>query len=142
MNGLSDNILVAACETSGKAAYAVLVKRYYKNVFALCLGMVGNVHDAEDLTQETMLRGFLKINQLRGDELFNRWILKIGRNLCIDFIRRRKKQDLFMEKKLMRAGQITNKNENYRLENAIGSLPQEIRLPLVLYYFNNKIINN
>ena len=138
MKGLSDNILVAACERSGKAAYAVLVERYYRNVFALSLGMLGDIHDAEDLAQETMLRGFLKIKQLRDDEQFNSWILKIARNLCIDIIRRRKKQGLILEKKRMQAGQITKNSENYLLEDAIRALPQELRLPLVLYYFNNK----
>ena len=58
---------------------------------AMCLGMLGNVDDAEDIAQEAMLKGLLNINKLDKAEQFESWILQIARNLCIDFLRRRKR---------------------------------------------------
>ena len=70
-----------------KDAYAALVKRYYKHVFAVCYGILANAADAEDMAQDTMLAGYLKIRSLRSDERFEQWIIQIARNLCIDLIR-------------------------------------------------------
>ena len=118
------------------AAYSVLVKQHYRSVFALCLGMLGNVHDAEDMAQETMLKGFQNIDKLNKNEQFGYWIMKIAKNLCIDFIRRRKKtNEIAAEQK---AEAETMSNENHDLQHAIQELPQELRLPLTMYYFEQK----
>ena len=78
MNTRLDESVVRACRQGDNAAYAVLIKRHYRHVFALCLGMLGNVHDAEDVAQEAMLRGFLKIKKLNKAEQFETWILRVG----------------------------------------------------------------
>ena len=86
MSDFSDDILVAASRRGDKSAYALLVKRHYRHVFAVCLGVLGNVDDAEDISQDAMLKGFLKIRKLCSDEQFDQWILRIAKNLCIDFL--------------------------------------------------------
>jgi RNA polymerase sigma-70 factor (ECF subfamily) len=136
LNGFSDDILVAAAQRGDKSAYALLVKKYYRYVFAACLGVLGHVHDAEDLAQDAMLRGFLKIRKLRRSEQFDQWILRIAKNLCIDYIRRKKHARAYLAKQAAKAEQRTS--ENHELQQAIRSLPQELRLPLVMYYFDNK----
>ena len=140
MYNRSDDILVNACRTADKAAYAVLVKRYYNDVVALCLGMVGNVHDAEDIAQDAMLKGFVKIKKLRRKEQFRRWILRIAANLCIDLLRRKKYIRTFLARQLIRPRRTTS--ENHDLQRAIRRLPQEFRLPLVMYYFDGKNAKN
>ena len=117
-------------------AYGVLVKQHYRSVFALCLGILGNVHDAEDISQEAMLKGFQNINKLNKNEQFGAWIMSIARNLCIDFIRRRKKTNEIASERNMENKTATNKNHD--LEEAIQKLPQELRLPLTMFYFEKK----
>lgn len=90
LDDFSDDILIAASQRGDKSAYALLVKRHYRHVFAVCLGVVANVDDAEDIAQDVMLKGFLKISKLRSSEQFGQWILRIAKNLCIDFLRREK----------------------------------------------------
>jgi len=75
LNVHSDENVVRACQQGDKSAYAVLVKEHYRHVFALSLGVLANVHDAEDVAQEAMLKGFLKIKKLRRAEQFESWIL-------------------------------------------------------------------
>ena len=136
MNEFSDDILVAASRRGDKSAYAVLVKRHYRHVFALCLGVLGNAHDAEDVAQDAMLRGFVGIKELRNSERFDHWILRIAKNLCVDLIRRQKRVRLFSGKAVAQPEQIAG--ENSRLEGAIRRLPREFRLPLMMYYFDGK----
>ena len=132
---LNEN-LVRACQRDDKAAYAVLVKRHYRHVFALCLGVLGNVHDAEDITQDAMLKGLVKIKKLGKSKQFEAWILQIAKNLCIDLLRRRSRVKPLGGEQLMQAGQRSQ--ENHELEQAIRRLPQELRMPLVMYYLDNR----
>jgi len=136
LNESLDESFVRACQQDDKAAYAVLVKRHYRHVFAMCLGVVGNVHDAEDVAQEAMLKGFLKIKKLDKTEQFEAWILRIAKNLCFDFLRRQKRKKVLSAKQLMQPRQRTG--ENHVLQQAIRRLPQELRVPLTMYYFDGK----
>ena len=136
MNDFSDDILVAASRRGDKSAYALLIKRHYRHVFAVCLGVLANVDDAEDIAQDAMLKGFLKIKKLRESEQFGQWILRVSKNLCIDFLRRKKCARAFLGKQALQRRQTTN--ENHDLQQALGRLSQEFRLPLVMYYFDNK----
>jgi len=136
LNAHLDESLVRACQRDDKTAYAVLVKRHYRHVFAMCLGMLGNVDDAEDIAQEAMLKGLLKINKLDKAEQFESWILQIARNISIDFLRRRKRTKVFGIKQQIQPAQRTG--ENHDLQQAIRRLPQELRVPLTMFYFDGK----
>lgn len=136
MNAHLDESLVRACQRNDKTAYAVLVKRHYRHVFAMCLGMLGNVDDAEDVAQEAVLKGLLKIKKLDKAEQFESWILQIARNLCIDFLRRRKHaKAIGIEQPTQPAQQAGG---NHDLQQAIRLLPQELRVPLTMFYFDGK----
>lgn len=140
MNDRLDETMVRACRHGDKAAYAPLVKRHYRHVFALCLGVLGNVQDAEDIAQDAMLKGLAQIKRLRKAEQFEAWILRIAKNLCIDVLRRQKRVRLGTAEQLVRPRQRVN--ENHDLHQAIRQLPQELRLPLVMYYFDGKNAKN
>ena len=136
MNAHLDESLVRACQRNDKTAYSELAKRHYRHVFAMCLGMLGNVDDAEDVAQEAMLRGLLKIKKLDKVGQFESWILQIAKNLCIDFIRRRKYTKVFG---IVQPEQPTRRIENnHDLQQAIRRLPQELRVPLTMFYFDGK----
>jgi RNA polymerase sigma-70 factor (ECF subfamily) len=132
----SDEILVAASSQGDKNAYAVLVQRHYRHVFAMCFGMLAHVHDAEDIAQDAILKGLSNIAELREGVQFGRWILRIAGNLCIDLIRRRKRIKHLCAEHPTIAQQAMN--ENHDLHGAIKKLPKELRVPLVMYYFENK----
>ena len=136
LNDYSDDILVEASRRGDKQAYAMLVKRHYRYVFAVCLGILANVHDAEDIAQDTMLKAFLKIRRLYRGEHFDLWVLRIARNLCVDYLRRKKHERNFAEK--IRNNPTKASDEAGHLHEAINQIPQEYRVPLMMYYFDNK----
>jgi len=136
LNENLDESVVRACQKGDKSAYAVLVKKHYRHVFALSLGVLGNVHDAEDVAQEAMLKGFLKIKKLTRAEQFEPWILRIAKNLCFDFLRRQKRTREAAMQPATQAGHKTGENESLR--RAIRRLPLELRLPLTMYYFDGR----
>jgi len=136
LNAHLDESLVRACQRDDKTAYAVLVKRHYRHVFAMCLGMLANVDDAEDIAQEAMLRGLLKIKKLDKAEQFESWILQIARNISIDFLRKRKRTKAIGIKQPKQPAREIGRNHD--LQQAIRRLPQELRVPLTMFYFDEK----
>ncbi|MHC4088542.1 MAG: RNA polymerase sigma factor, partial [Planctomycetota bacterium] len=90
MNDRSDENLVVACRAGDRNAYELLIRRHYKRAFLICLGILGNVHDAEDIAQDAMLKGYEQIRTLRDGSKFGLWIARIAKSLCINLIRRKK----------------------------------------------------
>ena len=136
MNGDLEKELVAACRRGDKSAYAGLVKAYSGRIFAICLGMLGNSHDAEDIAQQALLKGLASIKQLRSDTQFGAWLIRIAKNLCIDFIRKRKPMQNALVERLETSQSDT---EGYSgLRAALAELPQDHRLTLVLFYFDGR----
>lgn len=140
LNGHLEKKLVASCRSGDKSAYTGLVKAYSGRVFGICLGMLGNSHDAEDVAQEALLKGLLYIKELRDDEQFGVWLSRIAKNLCIDFIRRQKfKRNAFVDR--AEAGRNSSK-EYPELQGALAKLPEDSRLALMLYYFDGRSTKN
>jgi len=134
----SDENLVDAFLKGDKGAYAVLARRYYKSVFVLCFGMLGSIHDAEDIAQETMLKGLLKMEDLRDSSQFGSWIIKIAQNQCISFIRKKKRDNKVIILKSRPSEQSLIQYQS--LQQAIEKLPQGSRLPLLMYYFGSESV--
>jgi len=140
LNGRSDENLVMASRKGDKSAYAHLIRRHYEHVFIVCLGIVGNVEDAEDAAQEAMLKGFMQIKKLRDSLQFRAWMTKIARNLCINLIRRKQRARQVIAEKA--APPVRPQSRNDRLQRAIEHLPLEIRQPLVIYYFDGRSVQS
>jgi RNA polymerase sigma-70 factor (ECF subfamily) len=140
LNDCSDESLVLAAQAADKNAYAILVRRYYKQVFLQCLGILGNIHDAEDVAQDAMLKGFERIKMLKDSSRFGLWIAVAAKNLCITAIRRKKSADKVMQIKSQEPTENTTDGGN--LQWAIAKLPQDMRLPLVMYYFDGKSVKS
>jgi RNA polymerase sigma-70 factor (ECF subfamily) len=72
-------------------AFEELLLANQKNVYNLALKMTGNQTDAEDITQEAFFKAFRLLSSFRGDSRFSVWLYRITHNLCIDFLRKKKK---------------------------------------------------
>ncbi len=73
-------------------AFGALMRTYERQVYNLTLRMTGNPDDALDLSQEAFLRAWRGLGGYRFDSAFSTWLYRLASNVCIDFLRRRKKQ--------------------------------------------------
>ncbi|GAY78303.1 RNA polymerase sigma factor SigW [Sporolactobacillus inulinus] len=64
--------LIKKVKKGDQQAFALLVERYKNSVFAICLRMVGQVQEAEDLSQEAFIRAYKHIDQYDPDRNFQR----------------------------------------------------------------------
>jgi RNA polymerase sigma-70 factor (ECF subfamily) len=140
LSDLSDEKLVDASRAGDKEAYAILANRHYERVFITCLGMLGNVHDAEDITQDAMLKGLTRIRTLRDSSQFSSWIVRIAKNYCLSLMRRNK----YGRNMVVRESESPDESPvpYEKLQRAIAKLPPESRLPLVTYYFGGESVRD
>jgi RNA polymerase sigma-70 factor (ECF subfamily) len=71
-------------------AFAELVELYKDKIFHLAYRMLNNRHEAEDVVQDTFLRVYKNLERYDENQKFSTWIYRIGTNLCIDRLRKRK----------------------------------------------------
>jgi len=83
-----------AIEKGDQKAYAELMSRYRDSIYFLLLKMVNNKDDAEDLTIEAFGKAFSRLHQYTPNYAFSTWLFKIASNNAIDFIRKRKLENL------------------------------------------------
>lgn len=67
------------------------VQQNIRRIFLLIYRIVGNVDDAQDLTQETFIKALQRQSQLKDLEKAGHWLSRIAANTAIDFLRRNKK---------------------------------------------------
>jgi RNA polymerase sigma-70 factor, ECF subfamily len=71
------------------AAFERIYQLHSRRVYALCLRMVGNTADAEDLTQEAFLQLYRKIGTFRGESAFSTWLHRLSVNVVLMRLRRK-----------------------------------------------------
>src|SRR5256885_8589216 len=90
--------LVGQAVKGEQKAYAELMQRYKDSIYFMLLKMVNNRDDADDLTIEAFGKAFKNIKQYTPDYAFSTWLFKIATNNCIDFIRKKRKQTMSIDK--------------------------------------------
>jgi RNA polymerase sigma-70 factor (ECF subfamily) len=71
------------------AAFERLYQLHSRRVYALCLRMVGNTAEAEDLSQEAFLQLFRKIHTFRGESAFSTWLHRLAVNVVLMKLRKK-----------------------------------------------------
>ena len=87
----SDRALVERCQRGDPQAFEVLIKRYQDKLYNYVYRMVEDPDDAEDVTQEVLVRVYRSLSQFRAQASFQTWLYRIALNLCIDSHRRQER---------------------------------------------------
>lgn len=69
--------------TGDDAAFAVLVERYRPLIFRWAMALSGDADEAEDATQEVLVRVHRKLGSFRGDGPFDAWLYRITRRVVV-----------------------------------------------------------
>ncbi len=89
---LSDEALFRAAQKGKMAAFEELVSRHRDKIYARAFSMLRNEDEAVDLAQEAWVKAWQRLKQFQGDSSFVTWITRIVINLCLDQLRRQKRQ--------------------------------------------------
>ena len=89
---MQDELLIRRAQRGDADAFEQLLLEHQKNVYNLCYRMAGNPDDAMDLSQETFLRAWRCLDQCQFASAFSTWLYRLCSNICIGFLRRRRRQ--------------------------------------------------
>jgi RNA polymerase sigma-70 factor, ECF subfamily len=148
--------ILARAQAGDHAAFAELYSMHKRRIYSLCLRMVGNVAEAEDLTQEAFLQLHRKIATFRGESAFSTWLHRLSINVVLMHLRRKGLQLTSLDEAMEpapdeRPGRsfgapdlvLSGAIDRLVLERAIGDLPAGYRLIFVLHdiegYEHNEI---
>jgi RNA polymerase sigma-70 factor (ECF subfamily) len=146
-----DPTLVGAAKKGDMTAFEELVARHRDKVYARAFSMMRNEEEAIDLSQEAWVKGWQRLKQFQGESSFGTWLTRIVINLCLDQLRRQKRQrnesiEAMSEESggVERHMPVVNPNPTAgleraelrkRIDQALGQLSHEHRTVLVLHEF-------
>jgi RNA polymerase sigma-70 factor (ECF subfamily) len=146
-----DQALVRAAQRGDMAAFEELVARHRDKIYARAYSMMRNEEDAIDLSQEAWVKGWQRLAQFQGESSFGTWMTRIVINLCLDQLRKQKRQrtesiEAMDEESggVERQMPVVTVNPTaglergelrQRIDRALGQLSYEHRTVLVLHEF-------
>lgn len=89
---ISDEELVRAAQKGDMVAFEELVARHRDKIYSRAFGIVRQEDDAVDLSQEAWIKAWQRLDQFHGESSFATWITRIVINLCLDRMRKMKRQ--------------------------------------------------
>ncbi|MCS6804290.1 MAG: RNA polymerase sigma factor [Acidobacteriota bacterium] len=151
---LTDFQLARASAAGDHRAFEMLYCQHHRRVYSLCLRMLRNHEEAEDVTQEVFLQVYRKINSFQGNSAFTTWLHRLTVNMVLMYLRR--KQKGHRQEETLEANQMADPLENRKqvghpdfpieavdLQNAINDLPNGYRQVFILHdiegYEHNEI---
>ena len=154
----SDGTLVRQTLAGQKRAFDQLIQRYQRQAVAVSYRLLGNSHDALEVTQDAFLKSFSSLGTLQKPEAFGGWLMRIVSNLSLNYRRGRKTRSQLPLDDLLGAtdGQAAHSGQNpvgsewmsrsgdpvkrlesqelgVKLQEALGQLPEKQRQALVLF---------
>jgi RNA polymerase sigma-70 factor (ECF subfamily) len=91
-SSVDDQSLVKAAQRGNMGAFEELVARHRDKIYARAFSMMRNEEDAIDLSQEAWVKGWQRLKQFQGESSFATWLTRIVINLCLDALRKQKRQ--------------------------------------------------
>ncbi len=79
--------LIERAKAGDGGAATEIVERYQRRIYTLCLRLLGNRDDAEELTQETLVKALTGLERFDGRSSLGTWLHRIATNACYSRIR-------------------------------------------------------
>src|SRR3984885_8474260 len=126
-------------EMAEEKEFEIFIRSYQNMVFSVSARILGNLTDAEDITQEVFIKAYDRFRELRKSDTGGGWLKTVATNLSINHLNRyRARWRFFSEQAEPIEIAVEDEKESDRkeaVELAIRKLPDAQRVPLVLFHF-------
>ena len=92
---MTEDINIEGLKKGDEEAFRALVNAYSKGLYNLCLNIVTNVEDAEDIAQESFIQAYHSISSYKEGAQVKTWLYRIAINKCYDHLRWKKRKKRF-----------------------------------------------
>lgn len=142
----AEDILLVQAQAGDHLAFARVYSLHKRRIYSLCMRMVGNATEAEDLTQEIFLQLHRKISTFRGDSAFSTWLHRLAINVVLMRLRKKGLSQVSMDEAMEPAPEgnpgrsfgapdltLSGSVDRLALERAVAALPAGYRLAFILH---------
>ena len=127
--------------------FSYFVDKYKDIVFSIAMKVLRNREDAEEMAQESFVKAFKSLHTFKGDAKFSTWLYRITYNNCISEVRKKKLKfvstddvQISDEPEEMNLDGIPAENRAKYVKEALEKLPEDEYTLILLYYFEDKSI--
>jgi RNA polymerase sigma factor (sigma-70 family) len=92
---IEETELVELLKKKDRAAFKIIVDTWQDLVYNTAIGILQNVEDAEDVTQETFMQAYESVSSFKGESKFSTWLYRITVSKAMDHIRKKKRKKRF-----------------------------------------------
>ena len=150
MSDLTEMEIVESVRKGRREGQTEMVGRYAERIFAMIVRQVPDVMDAQELMQDAFMRAFDHIDSYDPRKAsLSTWLCRIAYRLTLDFLKRRRPMIVSIEDtkvwqtdisdEVLEAELSTGREERIeRLQEVIDDLPDDERMLLTLYYFEDR----
>ena len=141
---MNEVALVNRAAAGDRAAQGELARRSFRRVLAYCQSRVFQLADAEELTQESLLRAMIQLPTLVDPPRFDAWLRGIASHVCTDWHRQRRRDrggepaDVMASPDADPAEHVANADEQESIQRKLQELPEELREVLLLFYYEEQ----
>jgi len=125
-----DQFIIDQILGGDKQLFSVLVDRYKKLVFTLCLRMLKNREEAEEVAQDSFVKIYKSLGKFKGESKFSTWVYRVTYNNCLDFLKARKRKFKELSVDAYDGFEIED------LDNALSDLEERERKKAILACIN------
>jgi RNA polymerase sigma-70 factor, ECF subfamily len=133
---------VEGCRRGDPDAQRRLFDEYRHRVFSIALYLSKNAADAAEITQDVFLKVFASLPQFRGEAKFESWLYRVVVNATRDYARKSRsflfRDSTFWRGRSHRVPSVEEQHAQNQIDeavrSAVASLPEKLRLPVVLRY--------
>ena len=132
--------LVRKSKKGNNLAFSILIKSYEKDLYKVAIAMTKNDDDALDCIQEAILQAYISIKDLRQDEYFKTWLIKILINKCNALLKKNKKI-LNLDVSIAENDKV-EQSDRLELKDSINNLDSNLKIIVILYYYEDMSIKD
>ena len=138
---MEEQTLILLAKRGDTHALSQLFSMHYSFLYKYLLKITMNIQQAEDLTQDTMLKCIQKIHLYNGKSKFTSWLITIATHLHIDQTRKKRREELYQQEigqDVLRGmrWQMNQQGEEWpEVLGALAEITSEMRIPIILKHY-------
>ncbi|MGJ0118956.1 RNA polymerase sigma factor [Williamsia sp. MIQD14] len=146
-SGAAEAELLLRARGGDQQAFGELMSLHRNRVWAVCLNVTGNNHDAEDAFQETLISTWQHLDRFRGEAKFTTWLHRVTANCALAVVRRRKPRTDTVDftdtdQPVVLTDDTASRFDDHvaerdQLRSALAELPEDFRTAIVLREFGD-----
>ena len=146
MTNKTDQLYITKVINGDTNAFAYLVDKYKDMVFSLAYKITKNREEAEEVSQDTFIKGYKNLEKFKGDAKFSTWLYRIAYHASLDAIKKNKKHQNTFEINEITFNQIKSVDTILEgierierakiMDNCLLKLPKEERSIIWMFYYD------